>query len=66
MIYYFIRVYDDHVDSFREYDINTDKGAEMARVFAFLMDGGAGNEYEDDGGIQALAFEHTEIVSRTL
>lgn len=64
MTYYFIRVFDDGGSGFREYDVTTSLGDAKARVIAFLMDGGCGNEYEDDAGIEALAAMHTEIVSQ--
>lgn len=63
MTYYFIRVYDDHGDSFREYDITTDKGEDMARLYAFLMDGGCGQEFEDD--MVELAKMHTDVIERS-
>lgn len=63
MIYYFIRVFDDEGDDYREYDITTAKGPDLARLFAFLMDGGCGAEYEDDG-VMELAKMHTDIVWR--
>lgn len=62
MTYYFIKVFDDGGSGFREYDVTTSLGEAQARVIAFLMDGGCGDVYEDDGGVEALAAMHTEIV----
>lgn len=64
MTYYFIRVFQDFDEEFTEYDITTDKGEDMARLFAFLMDGGVGREYPDDEGMMQLAITYTDIVSK--
>lgn len=61
--YYYIKVYQDSDDA-TEYDITTNKGDDMARLIAFLMDGGSGTEYEDDLGVMVLAKIHTEIVRK--
>ena len=59
---YYIRVYQED-DTFNEYDITTSKGDDFAILAAFLMDGGAGAEYEDDDGMLELAKTWTEIIS---
>lgn len=60
--YYFIRVYDDFRNGCREYNITTNQGPEMARLFAFLMDGGCGTEFEDP--MIELAKTYTTIISQ--
>lgn len=62
MKYYFIRVFDTATEQFKEYDINTGQGEDMARLFAFLMDGGAGREFFDDRGMMELAKTYTDVV----
>lgn len=63
MIDYLIKVYQESGAS-REYRVVTDKGTDMARLMAFLMDGGAGLVYEDDHGMMELAKTYTDIVTR--
>lgn len=64
LTYYFIRVFDDSGDTFREYDVTTALGDTAARTIAFIMDGGVGTEYPDDDGVEALALTYTEIISQ--
>ena len=57
---YRVRVFDDHGDGFREYNIDTAKGLNHARLYAFMMDGGAGDTFDDD--MVELAKMHTKVV----
>ena len=63
MTRYVIRVDQDGEDTSLDYSIQTRHGEQTARLLAFLMDGGAGREYNGDRGMTALALTYTSVVA---